>query len=255
MDILYIVGEGLSKCDNQELRYSLRSIDKYGIGVDRVFVAGYCPEWLSDKVIKVPFKQPYDMSAEFSSPNEKLACKSANIIATVYHTIDTTDIGEEFLVSMDDHFYIRKTDFNNYPYYAKERMELPETGSTDYVKHMVCTRKYLESRGLDTYYLVPHRNMHCSRKILNECRNEANILIDKKAPIEYLCWLLNYQHTKYGFEIVPIADVKVRNGLWWNRVNPKFTEVFSTIDYGKNDRLATLVGELYPEMSKYEKQC
>jgi len=253
MDILYIVGEGLSKCDNQELRYSLRSIDKYGIGVDRVFIAGYCPEWLSKEVIKVPFKQPYDISVEFSSPMEKLACKHANIIATIYHTIDTTDIDEEFLVSMDDHFYIRRTDFNNYPYYIEERMELPEMGSTSYMKYMVCTRNYLKDKSLDTYFLVPHRNMHCSRKILNECRKEANILIDKKAPVEYLCWLLNYQHTKYGFNTTPIADVKIRSGLEWYKVNPSITEVFSTKDFSKSDRIAFLIDSLYPEKSKYEK--
>lgn len=44
MDILYIVGKGRSLCDNKELRYSLRSLAKYGKNIDRIFVAGYCPE-------------------------------------------------------------------------------------------------------------------------------------------------------------------------------------------------------------------
>ena len=113
----------------------------------------------------------------------------------------------------------------------------------------------MKSKGLDTLYLVPHRNMHCSRKILNECREEAKALIESKAQIEYLCWLLNYQHTKYGFEVVPISDIKIKNGFDWLKVNPESTEVFSTIDYSGYDRLAALVQSLYPEMSKYEKQC
>jgi len=54
MDIVYLMGEGYSKCNYNELRYSLRSIDKYGKNVDRVYVIGYCPEWLSDEIIKIP---------------------------------------------------------------------------------------------------------------------------------------------------------------------------------------------------------
>lgn len=253
MDILYIVGEGLSKCDNQDLKYSLRSIDKYGIGVDKVFVAGHCPEWLSEEVVKVPFKQPHNMNAESLAPMERLACKYANIISTIYHAIDTTDIGDEFLISMDDFFYIRRTDFNNYPYYVRDCIELPNNGPTSYIKYLASTRKCLEDRNLDIYHTVLHRNTHCSRKILNECREEARCLFEKLTPIEYLCWMLNYQHTKYGFNTTPVVDVKIRSGLEWYRVNPSITEVFSTKDFSKSDRLAFLIDSLYPEKSKYEK--
>lgn len=255
MDILYIVGKGLSECDNKELRYSLRSIDKYGRGIGRVFVAGYCPEWLSDKVIKVPFTQPYDMSQKFPDFMERLACKHANIIATVLYVIDNTNIGDEFLVSMDDHFYIRNVDFENYPYYIKGDegfRELPLTGKTEYAKYMASTRKFLEEHKLSRYYLVPHRNMHCSRKIFAECRETIDEAIKSKTPIEYLCYVLNYQYTKYGFELTPVKDVKIKNGFDWYKINPDYTEVFSTIDYTPNSRLDALVGALYKDKSKYE---
>ena len=41
MDLLYIVGEGVSKCDYFDLRCSLRSLARYGKNIDRVFVAGF----------------------------------------------------------------------------------------------------------------------------------------------------------------------------------------------------------------------
>ena len=50
MDILYVVGTG-SKWDNNELRYSLRSIDKYGINIDRVFIVGTKPDFCDGKSI------------------------------------------------------------------------------------------------------------------------------------------------------------------------------------------------------------
>ena len=64
MDILYIVGN-FSKCDDWEFRFSLRSIDKYGKNIGRVFVCGYCPDWLSDNIIKIPYKvEPYLTTGE-----------------------------------------------------------------------------------------------------------------------------------------------------------------------------------------------
>lgn len=255
MDILYIVGKGLSSCNNNELRYSLRSVEKYGINVDRVFVAGYCPDWLSNNVVKVPFEQPYPMNIKYSDVMERLACKHANIISTILYTIDNTDIGDEFLVSMDDHFYIRDVDFNNYPYYVKgegKLKELPVEGESDYARYMASTRQFLKERGLSVYYLVPHRNMHCSRRIFEECRNTINTCIKNKVPIEYLCYLLNYQYTKYGFELIPTKDVKVKNGFEWYKLNPEYTEVFSTVDYTPYSRLDDMIRSLYKNKSKYE---
>ena len=254
MDILYIIGKGCSQCDDQELRYSLRSIDKFGKGVGRVFVAGHCPEWLSSNVTKVPFLQPYSNLQDIGNFMDRLACKHINIIETVLYAIDNTDIGDEFLVSMDDHFYVRNVDFDNYPFYlkGKEGRELPKSSSSEYGKFMVKTREFLESKGLSTYYLVPHRNMHCSRKIINECRNTINTCIENKVPIEYLCYLLNYQYTKYGFELIPTKDVKVKNGFEWYKLNPEYTEVFSTIDYTPYSRLDDMIGSLYKNKSKYE---
>ena len=49
MDMLYILGNG-SKHDNQELRWSLRSLEKYGRNVGSIAIVGEPPEWLSPEV-------------------------------------------------------------------------------------------------------------------------------------------------------------------------------------------------------------
>ena len=56
MDILYVVGRG-STWNNNELKYSLRSIAKNGINVDRVFIVGYIPDFINrEEVICLPFE-------------------------------------------------------------------------------------------------------------------------------------------------------------------------------------------------------
>ena len=59
MDILYCLGEG-SKWNNNELRYSLRSLEKFGKNVGNIYVVGYDPGILSDKVTFIDCPNKYD---------------------------------------------------------------------------------------------------------------------------------------------------------------------------------------------------
>ena len=251
MDILYIIGEGCSKCNYNELKYSLRSIEQYGKNVGKVYVAGYCPSWLSDEVTKLPFTQPYDAGSD-------MAKKAANILATILYAIDNSNISDEFLVSMDDHFYIRNVDFDNYPFYAKrygDNNKLPVNGGTGYKKFLVDTREYLNGQGLSKYYLCPHRNMHCSKTIIREIRSSLNQIVSNALPVESFCYMLNYRYTvKKDFEIVAVDDVKLQGGCDWYQVNPEQTEVFSTVDFEPGIGLDCLISGLYSKKSKYENE-
>lgn len=252
MDILYIVGKGRSKCDNYDLRYSLRSIEKFGKNVDRIFVAGYCPEWLSDEIVKVPYEQPYD--------NPHITEKHLNLLSTVLYVIDNTDINDDFLISMDDHYYIRETDFDNYPYYAKivkgdTELKPGKNPPNRYGQFILSTNCFLKSLDLPTYFFCPHRNMHLSRPIINECRNILERIMFEKLDVEPWAFLINYAYSKNPFTITPIKDIKVKDETQWYKVNPENSEVFSTSDFEINSKLDILMKELYPNKSKYEKSC
>ncbi len=258
MDILYIIGEGCSKCDNQELRYSLRSIERYGNGVSRVFVVGYCPEWLSDEVVKIPYEQPYKyVNSTEPNPEVRLAFKCNNIISSVLYAVDNSDIGDDFLVSMDDHLYIKKVDFDNYPYYVRLQKNgsilIPEEGKSVYRKCIVNTGRILREQGLSDYMLVMHRNMHCQRRVIEDCREFIEQGIKDNLLLEYLLYMQNYQYTKYGFEMTQARDVKIKNSGDWLRVRTMAVDVFSTADFVTSDRMNLLISNLYPKKSKYEK--
>lgn len=255
MDILYIIGEGCSLCNNKELRYSLRSIERHGKGISRVFVAGYCPPWLSDKVVKVPFIQPYPREGVQVSP-DRMSLKHANILATLLQVVDNTDIGEEFLVSMDDHIYVRDVDFDKYPFYVKKFREnnlLPESGHTSYRRFLAATRKRCEADLITAYYLCPHRNMHCSRKTISDCRTLLEEIVATPLPVESFAYLLNYRYTKDADFTMEVAkDVKVYNGADWWMTDSKTTEVFSTGDFLSGSGLDILIEGLFRDKCKYE---
>lgn len=150
MDILYVVGSG-STWSNNELRYSLRSIAKFGRNIERVYLAGYKPAFVSEEVRHIPC-------------TDDSKRKHKNIMHKVLTTIEKSDISNRFLISSDDHFYIRETDFNRLPVYYQLRA-LPQTFSekqlkNNYYKSLADTRSLLTKWGLPIYQTNPHCNTH-----------------------------------------------------------------------------------------------
>ncbi len=150
MDILYVVGNG-SKWENNELRYSLRSIEKFGRNVDRVFIVGQKPDFVSDIVTHIPCSDPF-------------VRKHQNILHKVTKAMRESDIDKHFIVSSDDHFYTREVDFNNYPVYYQARTIQTTSANgaapNNYHKSLAETKQMLERWGLPVYQTNPHCNTH-----------------------------------------------------------------------------------------------
>lgn len=249
MDILYIIGNG-SECDNFELRCSLRSVEKYGKNVGKIYVVGYCPDWLSDNVIKIPHEDTIGKR------------KEVNILSALLYAIDHSDIGEEFLISSDDHYLLKPVDFDNYPFYAKlyitrscrhmlpERVEPQWPGKT-YARTLANTCKLCKDHNLSTFNFTLHRNMHCSRKIVEECRSILNEIIENNLDVESKAFLLNYWFTRYPFDFKITRDLKISSAFRWYKLsnNP---DCFSTANFSNGSDLYLRMNALYSEKSKYE---
>ena len=255
MDVLYIIGKGRSLCDNKELRYSLRGLSENGKGIGRVFVAGYCPEWLSENVIKIPCEDIYK-----GETTQKQ--KHCNITNTILYAVDNSDIDDEFICSMDDHIYIRETDFDNYPIHivqkphgeGEDKIFLPtHPNGEPYNEYMVETGKILESIGLPTINYTLHRNMHLSRPFINEYRKTIENFIDECNMPEVFCLYGNAMKGKTPHEYKTVKDVLVHNGGEWWKTDSRNTEVFSVVDFKEGSGLDILLGGLFPNKCKYEK--
>lgn len=86
MDIVYIVKQNW---DNDELRYSLRSLDN--IKHDRVFIVWHKPYWCQN-VIHIPAQDPYKIKSLNALHKIKIACENEKV-------------SEDFIL-MNDDFYI-----------------------------------------------------------------------------------------------------------------------------------------------------
>jgi hypothetical protein len=101
MDIVYPLGKGTT-WDNNEIRYSLRSVEKFLSGVENVWVVGEKPSWLKN-VIHLPFP-------------DITGVPWRNTMAKLLHVCKQADLSDEFLYMNDDFFLHDYFDIETFPY-------------------------------------------------------------------------------------------------------------------------------------------
>ena len=238
MDILYIVGTG-SKWNDNELRYSLRSIAKYGKNVGQVYIVGHKPDWVSSQVIHIDCVDHFER-------------KHKNMMYKVIVATERCNMSNHFLLSSDDHFYIKETDFDNYPIYSKS--DTIRGGSKNsYEKSMYWTGKFLREHGLPTYQTNPHCNTHFDVDIYKK----NSELFAKGIQLEYgaeMNCLMGNLMIQAGAKPTPYRDIKVREFHSREELLEKLgdSHCFSIGDEAIRCGIGKYLEELFPEKCRYE---
>lgn len=239
MDILYIVSEHTDN-NHFDLRCSLRSIST-SKGIDKIYIAGYCPDWISDEIIKVPIDDT------IKNPTS-IYDKHINILNVLIYVIDNTDINDHFLFSSDDHFTNTPCDFNNYPYYAKNKPI--GSKSENYNIFLKKTESFLIENGLSTIFCTIHRNMHVKKHIVKEfLKKYPNFIYSGLEP--WLCFI-NYEYSKYGIDFEFCNDIKIISASQWYQTSNEYCDCFSTTDFEYKTPLYVLLGNKFKNKCKYE---
>jgi hypothetical protein len=248
MDILYTYKEN----GGMELRYSLRSIARYGRNVGRVFVIGDVPSFVSDRVTCISHPAPY-------------AVKEKNIMDAIVHAAHFADMTDEFLRSSDDHFYVRPVDFDDYPVWRKMfiRWEkyhdsesdnglLPVKGDTFYFRELVSTRAFLSEMGLPVHLFDIHRNTHLRRSDILECVRKGIVAkaLRSRTPIVTDSLFCNYRYMKEPFVFTDTVDYKLKAE---DDMVPEYADCFSTYDFKEGSPVHGLLESLFPDKCIYEK--
>lgn len=252
MDVLYVVGNRLSQWNNNELRYSLRSIAKNAKGLGRVFIAGYIPEFVDQE------------SVTCVRVKDQSNVKHVNILRAIDTAIKQTDIGKDddgwFLYSSDDHFYIRETDFAHYPIYWRGE-ELPKEvkkgdGAASYHTTLVSTRKLLEWCGLPVNHMAWHGNTYFNAALWKDERFQFILRNAYEMPegCEPTCLMLNYWFMcgdkALPGEFIERPDYKFSGG---NVFQVPDREVISAHDNIGTSALAVFLRDMFPKKCRFER--
>ncbi len=242
MDILYTLGDG-SDWNNNEIKYSLRSLEKFGTGVGRIFIAGpELPEFINPKAVTwIYATDPYGK-------------KHKNILHKIEKAIYQSEIGDHFLLSSDDHFFIRETDFENYPYYKKGNLPSRTTEGKDneYWKSLVATRQILERFALPVFSSNPHCNTHYDRQAYIE--NQLMMNEGFRVGAEVNCLMGNILAER-GEQFIDYRDIKISHIESREDILRQLgqSHCFSISDSALEEGMKEYLEELYPHKSRYEK--
>lgn len=242
MDILYVVGRG-SDWNNNELRYSLRSIAKYGKHIGRVFLVGYKPDFVNDKVIHIPCEDPFPV-------------KHNNILYKVLYAAQHSDIASHFLISSDDHYYVAPTDFDNLPvYYRREEIPLKPSKREwhEYALSLHDTRGLLEEFGLSIYQTNPHCNTHFDMDVYRRHKNLFDIGFRFPEGAELNCIMGNLL-IREGWKSAPFVDAKLNNTLSLAEIEERAKEsgCISSKENVDTSLLVEYLHKKFPNKCKYE---
>jgi glycosyltransferase involved in cell wall biosynthesis len=105
IDIVYPLGKG-SINGNNELKFSLRSVEKHLTGYRNIFVIGEFPRWGNQNI-------------KYIKCGETLQ-KSLNILEKIKIACLDERITDDFLFMNDDHIFLENCDAVTYPYYYSD---------------------------------------------------------------------------------------------------------------------------------------
>lgn len=141
MDLVYVL-----KNDNnyEDLRNSLRSLERYGENYDRVFIIGGRPDFLD-----------YSKIIHFShSDDYSLAC---NIFKKIIYLINNSDISEDFILFNDDFYLLKNIDLSKTPYYYKrDQISTTYQSNNTYNEMALKTREFLLKNNKRIYDFKVH---------------------------------------------------------------------------------------------------
>lgn len=237
MDVVYPLGKK-SRWDNNELRYSLRSIEKHLTGVDKIYIVGERPDFLQN-VIHIPYEDTY-------------ACKETNIYKKVLRACQEESLSQEFLFFNDDHFILRDFNVDEFPFFYKSDLyaTIQKLRPTNrYRKYLDKTMRVLHSLRLPTKNFDTHTPIIYNKQTFLEIMPKY----DWEHRIGYVVKSL-YANTlriegqrepdcKIGFQFLAEECFNII----------KDRKVFSIGDAALGPQLEVVLNHLYPNKSKWEK--
>lgn len=233
IDIFYILGNG-SPFNNEELRYSLRSVERHLKNIGRIIVVGENPNFLSDEV-------------EYHYIKEAKCNKECRILKKIFTACELGIVKGDFLFMNDDFFFTKDVDATTYPYYYSKCLS---EGSPNkfYSKNIESTHNYLKGLGCTAMNFDVHTPIiYNSEKFLEL---QPHIIHSKRNPWGFV--VKSMYSNIHGIVGELYEDVKINRINDYTLARIEKTNCVSYSDVGYKRGVKEYLMELFPEKSKYE---
>jgi hypothetical protein len=213
MDVVYIVGNG-SKWNDNELLFSLRSLYQYATDLGKVFIVGHKPNFVSDKVIHIPFTET--------------KAKDQNIADKLLVAANTKEISANFLYMTDDVFFLKPFEISKTKTYHKGEIDI--TRECNYGQLLKVSKAMFENKGFPTKNFDTHIPI-----IMNKTKlKKAYAFFDyNESPIGYLTKTMYCNYNKIKGEQVK-DNFCYFDKNWRSKIEDKENIVICDISVNQN---------------------
>jgi hypothetical protein len=237
VDIVIPLGHG-SLWGNNELRYCLRSVEKYITGYRDVYIVGEVPGWIQN-IIHLPMPE-----TGISGPER--------IMRKILRACREEAVSDRFLFLNDDFFFLSPIQANCVPFYYDGNLEQAiqrKRKNGGYKDALVNTMDILQAKGLPTLHYDGHLPIIYDKKKFIEVMHACNW----KKRFGYVIKSL-YANSIETDEKEPYPDCKIDRGCsieeLHEMVDGRF--MFSIGDNAVNDCFKEFIEGLFNQKSKYE---
>lgn len=242
-DVVYVLGSG-SSWNNNEIRFSLRSIEKNGIGVGKIFVVGTFSEFLSDEVIQIKADDIYNPTVN----------ADGNIAHKVLAACADERLSDDFLFINDDHILLKQIDLKDIPAFHKGDMNtFKETYWTlNYWRtRLKNTREILNGAGLPALHFDCHTPIIFNKKLFQEVMSRFDIGEGIGLTMKSLYGNCIYANTG---TLLDGEKKTVFNNYTTDQLNKRLSECcfMSFNDSGLNPALKAFLYQQFPIRSQWE---
>lgn len=152
-DVVYIIGKG-SRWQNNELRYSLRSIEKNLKGFNKIWIVGEKPNGVTG-INHIQASDPYTF-----------ANRASNILYKLLIACKRPEISDNFLYFNDDHYLLNSFDAEHFPAYFDGKLEdiIDIRKKDNYGRACSNSLKFLKESKLNTLNFDVHYPMLINKK-------------------------------------------------------------------------------------------
>ena len=259
IDILIPLGTG-SRHDNFELRMCLRSIEKHLKGVGNIFLVGEKPEWVKN-VIHIPARDNPNNWNRARNIYDKIMAGISYIddlkvdyVNSRKHEMQVSCIclSDNFLFMNDDHYLLTDYESAEFPYYHRNEFNLPELHNGGNMPQYKQTLNTIEFGFDDGYDFDVHCPILFNKKIFKDLFSR----LPERWPVHGILIKSYYaNHCLDTTKWIPCEDLKFKEPLMKESIYMAL-EGRSWFSIGdrclKSGAMKEVLGELYPNKSKYE---
>lgn len=242
IDVVYVLGTG-SQWNNNEIRFSIRSLEKNLSGFRNIFIVGE----------KTPFlKNVIPVSAEDRYPCQLNA--DGNIIQKVLKACQDSRLSENFLFINDDHILLKPVHVADIPAYHKGDMREFKPAYWElnpWRKRLLKTRETLLSKKLPAFHYDCHTPILFNKTLFPQIMRQFDFASDIGLTMKSL-----YGNSVYRDQGTRLTTQKktVFSFLTFQQIKTKLAEsqFLSFNDQGLNRPLKYFLFQSFPSLSSYE---